>query len=82
MENLQIRTKSSFNGMTDGLDYKDSGFAKATTTERSLEHTLGIDGAWFVGQSRDYCTLFDNGQFTGIEVSNCCGHFIIGIPAK
>ncbi len=78
--NLYINVKSSFDGMTDGCEDQKEGFVKAQPCENH-EYTLGIKGAWFVGNSRDYFTQYDNigGDMTGIEVSNCCGRFILAI---
>ena len=46
------------------------------------ENTLGYKGVWLVGSSRDYFTAFDNGEFEGIEVYNCCGGFVVAIPKR
>jgi len=60
---LFIQCVSSFDGIFDGVEY--------------VHDTLGYNGIWLVGGSRDYFTAFDNGDFTGYEVYNCCGSFII-----
>lgn len=79
--NLFINVKSSFDGMTDCCESLYDGFVKAQQDTDHPSHTLGIKGAWFVGDSRDYFQPYDNiaGDMTGIEVSNSCGHFILAI---
>jgi len=77
--NLLINVKSEFDGMIDGKQIRNDGFIKATETDKHFERTLGISRAWFVGDSIDYFTAFENETLTGIEVSNCCGHFILAI---
>lgn len=77
--NLYINIKSRFDGMTDCVESVAGQFQKAKKTTDYTENTLGIQGAWFVGQSRDYFKSFKDNQLTGYEVSNCCGHFIIAI---
>jgi len=84
-ENLYINVKSSFDGMTDGVEQLRNGFVKAQadkTISKSSDYydrTQGIKGAWFVGSSRDYFTSYNENYLTGIEVSNCCGTFILAI---
>lgn len=78
-DNMYIRLDSSFSGMTDGIEYYNEGFEKAEKTERSIDHTFGLNKAWFVGQSRDYFTKFENEKFVGYEVSNSCGSFVLAI---
>lgn len=84
-DNLFVNVKSSFDGMIDGCrTYKD-GFQPATkdTTESKsdtyYEATLGINGVWLVRGSRDYFYQYQDENFTGIEVSNCCGCFIVAV---
>jgi hypothetical protein len=40
---------------------------------------MGIKGAWFVGQSRDYFDAFENDNFIGYKVYNSCGSFYLAI---
>jgi len=79
---LYIKCKSSFDGMTDCVEQNvGSTFQKANTTDMHTEKPLGINGAWFVGRSRDHFSEYNDGMYKGIEVYNCCGSFIIAIPA-
>lgn len=79
-DQLMINVKSSFDGMIDGCQWLNEGFKKAAPDTDHASHTLGIKGAWFVGQSRDYFTPFEENNLTGITVSNSCGHFVLAIP--
>ena len=78
--NLQILTKSRFDGMIDGCaNTGEVEFSPVRKTENNDSHTLGIKGAWFVGSSRDYFTEYNENGFIGIEISNCCGHFTLAV---
>lgn len=84
--NLFINVKSSFDGMTDGIESLHAGFvpAKADGTKAINptdygNNTQGIEGVWFVGDSRDYFTAFENETLIGYEVTNSCGRFIVAI---
>lgn len=79
-DNILIYTKSRFDGMVDGCrGTGDVGFDPVTWTMDHVDMTLGIQGAWFVGSSRDYITPFDKDGVVGFEIYNCCGSFAIGI---
>ena len=78
-ENLYINVKSEFDGMTDMCESQKGGFGKATMTDEYRNNRLGISGAWFVGNSRDYFSDYDDGVFAGYEVYNCCGKFILAV---
>ena len=75
--NILINVKSSFDGMVDGCVSHDGGFVKASDADFIHENNLGIQGVWLVGGSRDYFTAFEKNGLKGIEVSNCCGRFIV-----
>lgn len=76
--NLYILRKSSFSGMTDCVEQlENSGFAPCEATERFIENSFGISGLWLVNGGGDYFTEYNSGQFSGFEVSNCCGNAII-----
>ncbi len=77
--NIYIDVKSEFSGMIDGLEFNNDGFFKALDSDGNNNHTLGIQGAWFVGSSRDYFDAFENDTLTGIKVVNACGSFILAI---
>ena len=71
---------SEFDGMIDGVrPCEDKTFFLATTPERVDSYNLGINGAWFVGGSRDYFYLYEENGMKGYKVSNCCGSFILAV---
>ena len=80
--NLYISKKRSFDSMTDGCEScADKSFQPVTLAATFHENTLGIEGCWLVGGGRDYFTLIEKDGFSGVEVSNCCGLFILAIKA-
>lgn len=79
---ILIKFGSSFDGMTDGLEYFNGGFIKAEMTNELIEHQLGIKGAWFVGGSRNNFKSYEDEKLSGIEVYNCCGHFTIAVEKQ
>jgi hypothetical protein len=79
VDNLFINVKSRFNGDCDGVVSTAGGFSLAQKDESNANYTLGVKGAWFVGNSRDFFTSFEDGQFSGYEVFNSCGSFVLAI---
>lgn len=88
---LHICTQSRFDGMTDGVEQcRDQPFRLAVApdysgrafkaSEYDRDNRLGIAGAWFVFESRDSFTAYDDGKFAGFRVYNCCGSFVLAIP--
>lgn len=43
-------------------------------------NTLGYNGVWLVDSSRNWFKHYEDDQFQGIEVYNCCGSFIVATP--
>ena len=79
-DHLLIKNLNNFDGMVDGVrDCQNKSFRNATTTTPN-EHNLGINGIWLVTQSRDYFNHYSKDGLTGIEVTNCCGNFVVAIP--
>jgi hypothetical protein len=78
-ESLLIQTKSSFDGMVDGIQVVNGDFVKAVDAEYVAENNLGIQGVWLVGGGRDYFSEFSQGNMNGIEVCNCCGTFVVAV---
>lgn len=77
--NLFIKVKSRFSGMTDGLEFQDDDFTPALTDEKHGEYTQGVAGAWFVGRGNDYHEAFEDDHFKGFKVFNSCGSFYLAI---
>lgn len=79
---LLIDVKSKFDGMCDGVrSCGDRGFSPVQKSD-GFKNTLGIQGAWFVFQSRDYFSAFEKDGLKGIEVYNCCGSFVIAVDER
>lgn len=79
-DQLQIKVKSAFDGQTDGMEDIKENFKPIQKTDRQLDYTLGIDRVWIVGYgSSNYFNIYEDNQFSGIEVSNCCRNFILAI---
>ena len=77
---LFIKVTSSFDGYTDCIQYNQKAtFKKVETSNFSIDNTLGIDGVWLVGSSRDYFNEYNDGQFKGIKCNNACGSFVIAV---
>lgn len=75
--NLHLKKKHSFDGMTDGTSFETAHpFKRVTIDPIAHKNTLGIDGAWFTS-SGNLFTAYDDGVYKGYEVYNCCGHFFI-----
>ncbi len=80
--NLYINNRANFDGMQDCVVYSDnSNFVPVKKPAENYDHKnkLGIDQAWFVLNSRDHFIEYEDGQFKGYEVYNCCGKFILAI---
>lgn len=81
--NIYLLGKRYFDGMVDGcVETSERAFSKAEPTDRFPSNTMGVQGAWFVGNSRDYFMPYSDEQFTGYEVYNCCARFILAVPKE
>lgn len=76
-----VNVKSSFDGMTDGCEPCRDGFKPASQSDHPHQNNLGINGIWLVLGGGDYFTPYYDAEYCGIEVSNCCGRFIVAITA-
>lgn len=84
-DNAFINVKSSFDGMTDSVERLDGGFMPLKKTDRQgafiSDHnsnpTLGFNGVWFVGGSRDWVSPYEDDAMQGFEVTNSCGSWIV-----
>ena len=76
---IYVKVKSSFSGMTDAIERIEDDFDLAQESTRNLDHTLGIEDAWFVGHSRDYFTPYEDEKYNGYYIYNCCGSFVLAI---
>lgn len=79
---LLINCTSTFDGMQDGVrDCKGKGEFTAIlpATYGYEQDNLGIQGAWFVGSSRDSFSLLVKEGYLGYRIYNCCGSFELAI---
>ena len=82
-DRLLISTRSRFDGMTDGCEpCRNKEFRAANLTENHPSNTLGIAGAWFVGGSRNSFQAYSDDTYTGYEVYNSCGTFILAVKSS
>lgn len=80
--NLFIKVKSRFDGMTDCVEQLSGGFGKIANAVYPCDNNLGLQGVWLVGgSSRNRFYPYNDGKFSGIEVYNCCGSFIVATRA-
>lgn len=80
---LYISNTRSFNGMIDGSrECDDKSFRPVETEMHHPENSLGIKGAWFVFRSRDYFGRFEDAEYTGFRVNNCCDSFILAVKKE
>jgi hypothetical protein len=81
-----IKTKTRFSGYTDCAEScENQSIKKAKILNKdnhNYKYNLGIDGAWFVGGSRDYFEPIQDVHFYGYEVYNSCGTFYLLTPKK
>lgn len=75
---LFIHPKSSFNGMTDGIEQVEAKITKVTELNFDKKNDFGTGHLmWFVLGGRDYFQFVRRGPYYGIEVHNCCGSFLV-----
>lgn len=77
--NLFVKTESRFDCMTDCVEKREGGFKPTKITDEKWHYETGIQGVYTVGSSRDYFTIYEDIEYFGIEVSNCCGVTILAI---
>lgn len=83
INNLYISKKSNFDGMVDCvMPTDDQSFTPTLKAEDNIKYNLGVYGAWFVGNSRDYFTPYADDNFIGYEIYNCCGSFILAMKRQ
>ena len=71
---------SSFDGMTDCVQgNKNAHWYSTSITDEKGYYQTGIKGIYTVGSNRDYFTLYNDSDFIGIEVYNCCGTSILAV---
>lgn len=78
-DNLYTYEKSSFDGMTDCVQETNRGWFKTKITDDTYFYRTGIQGIYTVGNSRDLFELYEDDEYFGIEVYNCCGTSILAV---
>lgn len=73
--------KSSFDGMTDGVEPLNGGWKKVNNVDSEKlkgDHAI-IDGVWLVGRGNDYFTIYEDETYYGIELYNSCGRSLVAV---
>ena len=78
-DNLFIKVTSSFDGITDCVQEVEDNFKKVDNIDFNDSHSLGIRGLWLVRKSGNYFKEWEDKEYKGIEIYNCCGTSIIAI---
>lgn len=74
--NIFIFEKSTFDGMVDCvMPTGNKEFVLAKKTDSNIQYTLGIEHAWFIGRGADMYRLYEDSQYIGYNIYNCCGEF-------
>lgn len=78
IDNLYVKNLSDFDGMTDCVErIEKPEWVKTEIVESTNYYKTGIKGVYTVGSSRDYFCLYEDNDFIGIKVYNCCGSSIL-----
>lgn len=85
-KNLFVQTKSKFDGMIDGCNYfKNPPFEpvqwrEGTGLNMEFKSNFNIQSLYIVPGSRNSFSPFENENYIGIDVYNCCGSWRVCIP--
>lgn len=76
-----VKTKSRFDGMTDGVEPVDGNWSLVDKSKLNFEdkHTFGTELFYLVGNSRDYFKVTELDDCTNVYVYNSCGSFDIKV---
>jgi len=78
-DSLYHMTTRKFNGQTDCEDDIEMDFMETEITDNKRYYETGIQGIYTVGSSRDYFRIYEDNNYFGISVSNCCGKTILAV---
>ena len=79
-DNLFVKKESSFDGMSDMVEPLKNDWEKTTfDPEKTGYYSTGIQGVYTVGSSRDYFRIYEDSEYYGINVYNCCGNSILAV---
>jgi len=77
--NLYIKTKSSFSGMTDMVEKVNDNFRQVDMVNFERVNDFDIRGLWLVGHGGDLFNNYSDDNYIGYEIYNCCGTSIIAM---
>jgi len=78
-DRIYAKELSRFDGMVDGISWVDDGFEKTEITEPTNQCRTGIRKIYTVYGNGNYCEFWENENFAGIKVYNCCGSSVLAI---
>lgn len=82
--NLFIKEISTFDGMIDGVNYHyKPQFTVLRANEEGFGHEecdLGYAGIWLTRS--DLFKAYEDEEFQGIYVYNCCGSFVVAVKKQ
>lgn len=79
LQNLFIARESSFNGQSDCVDSCDNQEFHKAEISTAESNALGIKDTFLTYGTKNWITAFDNSEFIGFNVYNCCGSFTLAI---
>ena len=80
---LFYKEKSSFDGMVDCVVSSKNEWQKTElNTEKTGYYQTGIQGIYTVSQSGNIFTMYEDDNYFGIEVYNCCGCSILAVKKE
>lgn len=80
-KNLWISHRTAFNGMIDCVDTcDDQSFKPAVFNDEKVVQSVGVEELTVVGDSRDHITIYEDDDFYGLSVYNCCGESVVAYP--
>lgn len=74
IDNLFIKIEDRFDGMVDCVMPVEDEFHPIVKIEYN-DYNMGINGCWFVNESRDWFKTYEDDKYIGYSISNCCGSF-------
>ena len=78
-DRIYAKVESDFDGMTDSVTGVLDDFEKTEILEPSNYCRTGIRKIYTVYGNRNYCEFWEDENFAGINVYNCCGNSILAV---
>lgn len=78
-DNIYYKVISDFDGMTDCVQSVNSGWKKSNVSDSTNYYKTGILGIYTVDGSRNYFSIYEDNEYFGIKIYNCCGSSILAI---